>query len=359
MNKYDLLIRNHNRDKKIYTVIYEYCLGKPNDGYWNVIKYILERFNFKVSIYNHQYFKALRRNLFLFSYTAHFDTYRIGFDVIYCHENYRWRGGVNLQTVLEYEFNVKVRKQFKLREPRRTSIVSASDISSYLFCPVSLAIKDTFIVHKNRATVYGEDHHSKSILSMLEGHKKANRAMLKGLELELFKDVTSSTVLFKDNNSKAIKPFTSKNKNYVGKPDYILKNEKGEVFVIEEKFIFGDSYIKSPYLNHKAQLESYILGIDMYDIAYGYLVYWSVSYGNEDELVYFPADLVKANRSECNRKLLNKTFKNIRHLRNKNTQHVVNLRINPRKCAACSVNVFCNHKYCSETSIEYPYSLVA
>lgn len=164
--------------------------------------------------------------------------------------------------------------------------------------------------------------------------------------------------------------FINEEQNFIGQPDYIFRDPNNNYFVVEEKFKYLNNYINEDdynyekivndraklkrffFSNHIIQLQSYIDYIKEYNITYGVLIYWF--YDFYDELPNIHSVSMKVIKKKEHTSLLNSTLLNIK-LFLKEKEISFDIKINPKKCAACSVNKYCAHKTSNLNSLVIPY----
>ena len=167
------------------------------------------------------------------------------------------------------------------------------------------------------------------------------------------------------------KYFVNEELEYIGQPDYIFKDPNGKLFVVEEKFKYLNKYANSEnydydeiikkrnrvkstfHSNHIVQLQSYIDCIKDYDLEYGVLIYWFYDFYNDCPNVH-SVSLKVINKNE-NQEILRNAFLSIKKFLKEQVIEF-NDKINPNKCAACSVNKYCAHKTNNLTELKIPYN---
>jgi len=250
----------------------------------------------------------------------------------------------------------------KRRKPISYETISASDISQFIFCPVSYSINKSFDILINKNKKIGTLLHEKTRLikkydqNFTQKIKIEQEGYINKLNKYFFDDLNNSTLIFSGHSSNNTREYY-KNKNFVGQPDYIFKNSNNKYYVIEEKF----RYIKDGdtgrfYKNHKMQVGSYIYGIKDYEIDYGYLLNWGYDYDSEGKLFIASCEVLKINRNILFREELIKVYKKIKNFNaTKILEFNVFEEVLTEKCINCSVAGICNHKYRYLSKLKIPY----
>lgn len=259
--------------------------------------------------------------------------------------------------------------------PEKTSI-SATDISSFNFCPVSFSISKSFeIEHPTNEDkrVIGINLHETLRLvdkKLPSNGKESDFFHSVVLENEKIKKIKNCELIF-SGHSKENFYFINKEQNYVGQPDYIFKDTNNKYFVVEEKFKYLNNYIDDEsfeyeniianreriknyfFENHILQLQSYIENIKEYNIDYGVLIYWF--YDFYDGIPNVHSVSLKIIKKGDNSELLKKATNDLKDFIKNKSIDLIN-QINPNKCAACSVNKYCAHKTNELKNLTIPYN---
>ncbi len=262
----------------------------------------------------------------------------------------------SIETIRIYE------NERKIKFPTYSTI-TASDISSFTFCPASYAIGKSYYIIPNWKTSKGSKFHEAAKLIDFFSSGKVNlsgdgisRSLLTAKNKSFFDAIGKSNLYYSGHSPKDRQRFF-KSKNFVCQPDYIFIDSNGEYFVVEEKYKFsGDD--ECYFINHQLQCASYIYGIHEIEIAYGYLIYWKTSYTETSEgtrIQTVGCDAKKIERTSKIKEMLISTFKEIQGF---NSAKIVNFNIeniNVNKCINCSVAAICGHKYARFSSLKLPY----
>jgi len=263
----------------------------------------------------------------------------------------------------------------KLENINFESKISATDLSSFDFCPASYSIAKSFQIeyptNEDKRSIGKNLHESLRLLKKVSPEKYTESKFL-GYDVsenEKIKKIKKCELLFSGHTNEK-KFFVNEELDYIGQPDYIFKDPNGKLFVVEEKFKYLNNYadpndykydeilkernrIKNTFhSNHIVQLQSYIDCIKDYDLEYGILIYWFYDFNNEYPNVHSVS--LKVIKKNENQEILFNTFLNIKKFLKKQVVEF-NDKINPNKCAACSVNKYCAHKTNNLKELKIPY----
>ena len=244
------------------------------------------------------------------------------------------------------------------------SYVTATDISSYTYCPASYCIKKSFVEDEvsEETKVGTELHESNRLLLYTSGEKKEYKlsdnittgSLVTEENKAFFDDIKDSKILYVGHNKEGKKYFKSSKGSFFGQPDYVFVNDLGKKYIVEEKFRDVKKEIKSIRLNHKLQLASYINGIDELSASYGYLLYWYYSYENKVRRVK-KCTVFKVEESVEDKAYLRETYKSILKLSEGSALDFDSNNLDAAKCASCVVRKFCGHKTGRFFEITVPY----
>lgn len=308
----------------------------------------------------------------------------------------------SLINYLQLELQIKEKKSFIIQEKINLNITSATDIANYTYCPVSYSISKSFKTKKLESAEIGTEKHSESFINKLV--KKKNK-YLEGeyifdyqdtdlnydknfIELkELLKDFE---IIYSGHNENDIKYFKNNKGNFVGQPDFILKNViTKEIVIIEEKYQYIPSVIEDYshnyydvekrmqaeinyerinesinenrnknffYKNHINQLKSYMYGISEFVIDKAILIYWKYEIKEKSKIVtkcYYK--IIDKSQENNDKTELNDIYKQIKKL---NIEGKTNFNFkNPLKCASCVNNYLCGHKTGKYDIFTIPYNI--
>ena len=285
------------------------------------------------------------------------------------------------------EVNLRTNRRNILRYKRRSKYISASDIASFAFCPVSFTISNSFRTKQTKKEEIGTNFHKQKLLGRVTAkpiHGEEKRASPHLLSSNRFyKQILNSNLIFQGHSDyESKKVFHNKQEQFSGQPDYIFKNRNGIYFIVEEKFRFYKVHrfwdisdegrieylndelqrskeIKPPnYLSNKLQLYSYFRNNKEHNTKYGYLVYWFYDYKHKEdtEPAVHTIRIIKMNKSYNMENKYIKVKNAIKQLL-QTGQFIYNPhKISYRKCANCSVRNYCHHKTKQNSLIKYPYN---
>ena len=242
--------------------------------------------------------------------------------------------------------------------------VTATDIASYTFCPVSYCIRVSFdedepTEESRVGTELHEEHRLVALTTEGKGkHEVTTSGKGKGFynqyNFEFFDDIKSSKIYYVGHDQSSKRYFKSAKGHFVGQPDYVFVNKAGVRFVVEEKFRPLDKQSNAIKQHHKAQLASYILGLDELETKYGYLVYWYYTYENEKRTVK-KCVVFKVEPTVENKELVRNAYRAISILNAGERLKFAPNKLNAAKCASCVVRKFCGHKTGRFDEISVPY----
>ncbi len=305
---------------------------------------------------------------------------------------------------LQLELKIKESKDFIIQNNVNLKITSATDIANYTYCPVSYSISKSFTTKKIESAEIGTEKHSDSYINKLVKEKSEYTGETKNADfeynefdlnydenfIELKELLKDYEILYSGHNENVVKYFKNDKGNFVGQPDFILKNIiTNEIIVVEEKYQFIPSVIKDYshnyydstkaaeaeityerimkginekrnknyfYKNHINQVKSYLYGISEYPINNAILIYWKYEIKENMKIVtkcYFKK--IDKSQEKIDRDELNDIFKQIKKV---NTDGKINFNFkNPLKCAACVNNFLCGHKTGKFEYFTIPYKL--
>ncbi|RZK36212.1 MAG: hypothetical protein EOO61_10730 [Hymenobacter sp.] len=268
--------------------------------------------------------------------------------------------GRDYRTIIDFLLEYKIR-----------DYVTASDIVNYIFCPVRYCIARTFAAEGTDEAKKGTHLHAQHRLAyyaVLDNEFSISYEFVKESirnkdNEKFFEEIRSSKILYVGHEENSKKYFVSKKGKFVGQPDYVFENSNGEKFIVEEKFrAFSDrkTVLQS---SHRAQIASYIMGINEFDAKYGYVVYWYYAYEREYkreyESKYFTVkkcDVFRVDKSLEIQQEIRSVYKSIISLNSGDEHEFEPGSLNAKKCVKCAVRMFCGHKTGRFQAISVPYS---
>jgi hypothetical protein len=283
--------------------------------------------------------------------------------------------------ILLSEINLKKQSQRIKSKSYKDELKSATDLSNFVYCPISYTIVKSFIIEHptgEEYTEYGTTLHEQLRLvnKITPNDKKetdVHRARV--FDNEIIKKIRNSELIFTGHSDNKL--FVNEKEKYVGQPDYIFKDDEGKYFVVEEKFHYlkseydlswektdksYDQTINTFFDNHKVQLISYIRNIVEYSIDYGYLIYWYYEVEESNDKQKIPkihdVSIRKVTLTDENLTLYDKAVIGVNNLhQNQNNFHIdfdVS-KLNINKCVGCVVSKYCIHKSGRYNTFVFPF----
>jgi hypothetical protein len=245
-----------------------------------------------------------------------------------------------------------------------TFYISATDISSYIFCPASYCIQKTFkeVEVTEEAAIGTELHEQNRLVGFVPGatgkfvltSSVTENIFYNAENKEFFDDINSSAIVYVGHASNEKKFFKSSRGKFVGQPDYIFRNHNGESYIVEEKYRSLKKEIHFLRDNHKAQLLSYIVGLDEFKAKYGYLVYWYYDYEGDSRKVK-KCVVYRVEKADAEQLVIRKAYKEITSCNAGNALIFDASKLDFSKCANCVVSKFCGHKTGRFDEVTVPY----
>lgn len=261
----------------------------------------------------------------------------------------------------------------------RNQKISATALSNFTFCPASYALQKTYDFGNTYLGNIGTIMHDKQLLlsSKVEKAKKEfylyatkkkpgyfdSLSVDENIKISiapLMQEISNSTLIFHGHNSDEQKLFYDESGELVGCPDYIFKKTDGTIFVVEEKFSFQNSQAKSidkPYRNHLIQLGTYTSLLRDIRASYGYVLYWSYSFEDNEHTPYVSkVQSFRVNNSTIFHEELIRVVDEVKEL-NENGKIGFNIdTLNLWKCVNCVTTDRCNHKTGNTNTVTLPYT---
>ena len=262
-------------------------------------------------------------------------------------------------------YNARVYNYLKNTSQISDSYITATDISSFVYCPASYSIKKTFndLPQYNEEAELGTEMHEQNRLAMYVPEEREEGSFTKLITTpefyteqnkRFFDDIRSSSIYYIGHSENPVRYFKSSKGKFVGQPDYIFRNKLGENFVVEEKFKYFKNKVNKAYSNHKAQIISYLSGLDTIDAQYGYLVYWYYDYTND---IRYIRECVthKFQNNALGQEYVREIYKKISILNSGNSLFFDPTQLDANKCASCVMRIFCGHKTGRFSEVSAPY----
>lgn len=274
------------------------------------------------------------------------------------------------------EFHLRLKKA-PSKIYKKDKITLVSDLSHYLFCPVSFAINETFQIEAN--TTWEKDEWLGEKKLFIDRHNifkrtKSYEETFKDSEISVSSDLKSNfdylfNSLIRVNNATNPKPtiYSNKTNDLKGAPDYILEDGSGIKFAITEKFssiYSADS--QTPFESDLVKHYAFIDELTNSNVKFGYLItwYWQLTDIQTDngsikkKIIVSSYRLTKIESSQINSNKLNRAISLVNNFKKTNQIEIDGERISfPNKCLSCSVVSYCNHKTGNFNNVILPYDL--
>jgi hypothetical protein len=273
-----------------------------------------------------------------------------------------WNGHVDdCITNIKEELKLKNFKWRIIDKSLNSNRFTATDLASYIFCPVSYSLNKSFLIQAPSNTQLTETglllHNRLGLITQINGIRQRDVRQTDWIDNHPFMELMLNSELLYSGHEENVQFF--QNGNFRGSPDYIFRDSDGKIFVVEEKFMLKKPPINQNnnpvfYNNHKVQVVSYLKNINEYDIQYGYLIYWYYHAHNEPYIYDF--SFVKILLTESMEKLYTKAITGVNFLQQRSEEEFDKSEINPIKCAACVVNKYCGHKTGKFNELSLPYN---
>lgn len=274
----------------------------------------------------------------------------------------------------EYQLRLKIKPNQNFNEKKITLI---SDLSHYLFCPVSFAINETYPIEVN--TSWDKDEWLGEKRLFIDRHKIFNKAKsyedtFKDCEIEINQQLKSDfdyllNSVLRVNNATNPQPtiYYNKSGDLKGAPDYVMQDTSKTKFAITEKFssIFSaDS--ETPFESDLVKHYAFIDELDKANLDFGYLITWywqlidvETNNGNiKKKIVVTSYRLTKIQKAQVNSNKLSRALNQVNSFKSNKAMEINGDKISfASKCLNCSVVSYCNHKTGNFNRIELPYDL--
>lgn len=274
------------------------------------------------------------------------------------------------------EFELREKKNFKkIYNPNKT--ISVSNLSQYLFCPVSFAINETYEIDANDTWEKDEwlgnrrnysDRHR--LFNQNQEYQKAfdDTDILVSDELKNdFGHLFKSKILVDNVSKHLLQLFTDSHKSIVGAPDYILENSNGNKIVLTEKFSsIHSADSQTPFDSDLVKHFAYLEKFDQTNLDFGYFITWywelidiETNTGRVKKKIKITSyRLVKVERNNSNSNKLNNALNRVKSIKSSKSMLIDADKISyANKCFNCSVFSYCNHKTGKYDQINLPYEL--
>ncbi len=250
-----------------------------------------------------------------------------------------------------------------------TDTLKMSDVSSYVFCPISAVISKTLAtielsIDYNSSLIFSKkflnDYYEivKNKNSSWENILDVN-SILNGfteIQIRIFSRIFSSERLAL--NSQQGGRYLSnifKGDDISFSPDMVLEDNRGK-FCVEEVFTSTSANsFTTPFANDRIKMIGYLKELNINE---GYLIYWNISYDNDGsrrvgKISGIKIFEIKITQGDIDLYL---NYKNrLKQLISKGSEPVRSINYN--KCVNCSVMHYCIHKMGNNSTLLYPYKL--
>lgn len=279
-----------------------------------------------------------------------------------------------LLTEVKLKGNLQSVKHRKYYPP---SLITASDLASFTFCPASFSISKSFVIEfdKNEKLLsVGKQLHESIKLRLRP--VRAPYAESDVIDEDILRrpdiaKIRNCSVHFAGHVTDVV--FKNEEVGFCGQPDYIFEDPNGKFFVVEEKFkyrrdnrddldegVFYNETEQEPenvirkefFQSHLIQLKSYMNYIKEFNIEYGVLIIWYYDFRSNVPWVY-DASIKVVKKNELDEALI-RVNQGLKKLIS-DGEMGFETSINPNKCAACSVNKYCGHKTKLHRDLTLPY----
>jgi hypothetical protein len=254
----------------------------------------------------------------------------------------------------------------------KKSSISASELSDFVFCTASYAIKATYHVPKIDAqrdgTALHDLHYFEKYFKQSRSYPLSEGLTLEGFSIEKktdnhsvhgkeFNELLKAKIIFKGHSTKRELPFYSTDRRFCGTPDYVLRGLKGNLTIVEEKHHFSKVPIHFPFASDMTQTLGYLYGLNFEEkpIKDAFLIYfhWGLNTYGSRRLRFTKVFYISKNNQ--NRNLLIGQYKELRHFQRNYLLTFNRKTLNIMKCLNCSQNAFCVHKGGKLDSVKLPY----
>lgn len=286
---------------------------------------------------------------------------------------------------LNFDFDTKNKKNWTIY-PSLFKSISSSNISDYVFCPVSYSINKSINIEQDEHINIVSNYSSKISISKIYGNRKKFDNINEALKMlpntldflleikntsnyrclgipEDFSEIFNLRLLENNVRSKNRNIHESLNKKFKASPDYVMINEEtGKKIIIEEKYRYSESSnIESPFQSNYFEIANTIFNIEEFRDYEVYIVYWFWKFipndNTEFERFFAVTDwkIFKVDFENYSKLELDGYVKNIEALLDNKTLSFKSESINSLKCVNCSVRHYCYHKTGRINEISLPY----
>lgn len=272
---------------------------------------------------------------------------------------------VRLALFIKYfqeEIHLRKKNSYKkIYNPQKTTLIS--DLSHFLFCPLSFAINETFEVKANATWEKDEWLGEKKLL--IDRHKTFQRTKsytecFSDSEIIVDSDLESDfAIIFESNiaTNNATNPnptiFSNSDNSLKGALDYIFQHPQGQKFALTEKFSgINSADSGTPFESDLVKHYAFIEELKALNLSFGYFLtwYWQLMDIETDsgqvkkKNVVSSYRLTKVEASSENTRKLNRAIDSVNKFKQTKTMKIDGDKISyANKCLNCSVISYCNH----------------
>ncbi|GAB1472594.1 hypothetical protein MASR2M69_00340 [Bacteroidota bacterium] len=273
------------------------------------------------------------------------------------------------------EFYLRNKKTpVKVYNSGKTTLIS--DLSHYLFCPISFAINESYLVDANTTWEKDEWLNEKKHLGdrfLIFNKNKSYKETFKDCEIPVneklesdFGYIFNSKLIINNINSDEPTVFTNRKKDLIGAPDYLFSDTEGLKYAVTEKFShINSSDSKVPFESDLIKHFAYLNELDE-NISFGYFITWywelidiETNSGNvKKKIVITSYRITKIEKTALTQERLQTTINKVNEFKLNKYVPVDADRISfAEKCLNCSFFTYCNHKTGKFDEVKLPYDL--
>jgi CRISPR/Cas system-associated exonuclease Cas4 (RecB family) len=268
------------------------------------------------------------------------------------------------------EYKLKNEKNYEINRDIPNHI-SATDLADFTFCPIGFSLRKSFDTTTLTTSETGTRLHEQCrLIKRIDLKREVHRehetktkeedkitAYINRENRAFFEEIKDSKLIYSghSNNQTKEKYFINEELNFIGQPDYVFKNARGDVFIVEEKFK-RERYrgFDTFFRNHKVQLASYIYYLKQFKVKHGYLVYWMYDY-IDNKICYDRCLVKKLTKSDNAETFLNNAFDCVKKFKEEKYYNIEDGLLKPKKCASCVYCMYCGHKNGRKDQVTLPY----
>ncbi len=357
---------NNFKENFLFEVCMNNCLFEFNEN----VKWIFENANINniktILTTKFGYKKNIIEKIYLAYYPSNNNNFYIeNVDTKNWSENFKMRYIKEQENHIKSEFSKLFINEFESIEKKagkrkriRKETHAATDLASFVFCPASYALNQTFDINiQEQENVFiGIQEHEKQRLLSLTDYKKIEDHIYEPEFENYYQDfnrVFNSTCISQGHKDKSSVIYYSKKKKLSGIPDYIFKDVNG-YFAVEEKYTFKKyEELNELYLNHRVQALAYLYGLDEFQFDEVLVLYWFIKkddYGEGYHVSNYR--LFNLKKSNENKDMIIDAFNNLESIQHRNPFPFPPNKINYKKCIRCNYFPYCEYKKGDKSNIQ-------